>query len=56
MSRSNVPQTEADRVAIAVTMAAVIAIVWLIVAFAPNPRDVSIADFAATTVAVGLSV
>jgi hypothetical protein len=43
MSRTNFPQTDVDRIAVAVTMAAVAAVVWVIVAFSPNPRDVSVA-------------
>ena len=43
MSRSKLPQTDADRIAVAATMIAIAAIVWLILAVVLSPRDVSIA-------------
>ena len=41
MSRSNLPQSDADRIAAAVTAVAIAAIVWVILAVSPNPRDFS---------------
>ena len=41
MSRSNLPQSDADRIAAATTAVAIAAVVWVILAFAPDARDVS---------------
>jgi hypothetical protein len=49
MSRSNLPQSVADRIAAAATMAAVAAIVWVILAVAPDSREVSFATAHAAT-------
>ena len=46
MSRS---QSDADRIAVAATMTAVAAIVWIVVAVVPNPLDVSIESVHAAT-------
>ena len=41
MSSSNLPQSDADRIAAAFTAVAIAAIVWVILAVSPNPRDLS---------------
>jgi len=41
MSRSHLPQSDADRIAAAATAVAIAAIVWVILAVSPDPRDVS---------------
>ncbi|HEY3178406.1 MAG TPA: hypothetical protein VGL25_05950 [Casimicrobiaceae bacterium] len=41
MSRSNFPQSDVDRVAAATTAVAIAAVVWVIVAFAPEAHGVS---------------
>ena len=41
MSRSNLPQSDADRIAAAATAVAIAAIVWVVLAVSPDPRDVS---------------
>ena len=43
MSRSSLPQSDADRIAVAATAVAVAAIVWVILAVALDSRDVSFA-------------
>ena len=49
MSRSNLPQSAADRIAVAATAIAVAAIVWLVLAFVPNAHDTSFATAHAAT-------
>ena len=49
MSRSQLPQSDADRIAVATTTLAIAAIVWLILAVVPNPRDMSFATAHAAT-------
>jgi hypothetical protein len=49
MSRSQLPQSDADRIAVATTTVAIAAIVWLILAVVPNPRDMSFATAHAAT-------
>jgi hypothetical protein len=49
MSRSQLPQSNADRIAVATTTVAISAIVWLILAAVPNPRDMSFATAHAAT-------
>jgi hypothetical protein len=49
MSRSNLPQSVADRIAAGATVAAVAAIVWVILAVAPDSREVSFATAHAAT-------
>ena len=43
MPRSQLPQSDADRIAVATTTVAIAAIVWLILAVVPNPHDMSFA-------------
>ena len=43
MSSSQLPQSDADRIAVATTTVAIAAIVWVILAVVPNPRDVPFA-------------
>ena len=49
MSRSQLPQSDADRIAVATTTVAIAAIVWVILAVVPNPRDLSFATAHAAT-------
>src|SRR5438132_3766047 len=49
MSRSQLPQSDADRIAVATTTVAIAAILWLILAVAPNPHDVPFATAHAAT-------
>jgi hypothetical protein len=49
MSRSQLPQSDADRIAVATTTVAIAAIVWVILAVVPNPRDLSFATARAAT-------
>jgi hypothetical protein len=49
MSRSQLPQSDADRIAVATTTVAIAAIVWVIFAVVPNPRDLSFATAHAAT-------
>ena len=49
MSRSQLPQSDADRIAVATTTVAIAAILWVILAVVPNPRDVSFATAQAAT-------
>ncbi len=49
MSRSQLPQSDADRIAVATTTVAIAAIVWVLLAVVPNPRDVSFATAQAAT-------
>jgi hypothetical protein len=49
MSRSQLPQSDADRIAVATIAVAIAAIVWVILAVVPNPRDVSFATAHAAT-------
>jgi hypothetical protein len=49
MSRSQLPQSDADRIAMATTTVAIAAIVWVILAVVPNPRDVPFATAQAAT-------
>jgi len=42
MSRSSLPQSDADRIAAAATAFAIAAIVWVVLAAFPDPRDVPI--------------
>jgi hypothetical protein len=49
MSRSQLPQSDADRIAVATTTVAVAAIVWVILAVVPNTRDLSFATAPAAT-------
>jgi hypothetical protein len=41
MSHSHLPQSDADRIAAAATAVAIAGLVWVILAFSPDPRDVS---------------
>ena len=43
MPSSQLPQSDADRIAVATTTVAIAAIVWVILAVVPNPRDVPFA-------------
>ncbi|HEY4137048.1 MAG TPA: hypothetical protein VGN65_01235 [Casimicrobiaceae bacterium] len=49
MSRSNLPQSDADRIAAAATVVAIATIVWVVLAVSPDPRDVSMAAAHAMT-------
>jgi hypothetical protein len=49
MSRSHLPQSDADRIAAAATAVAIAGLVWVILAFAPDPRDLAVAPAHATT-------
>ena len=49
MSRSQLPQSDGDRIAVATTTVAIAAILWLILAVAPNPHDVPFATAHAAT-------
>ena len=49
MSRSNLPQSGADRIAAAATAVAIAAAVWVILAFAPDTRDVSFSSALASS-------
>ena len=49
MSRSHLPQSDADRVAAAATAVAIAAVVWVILAFSPDPRDLAVASAHAAT-------
>jgi len=49
MSRSHLPQSDADRVAAAATAVAIAAVVWVVVAVSPDPRDVSMVTAQAVT-------
>ena len=44
MSRFNLPQSDVDRVAAATTAVAIAAVVWVIVAFAPEAHGVSFSN------------
>ena len=49
MSRSQLPQSDADRIAVATITVAIAAIVWVILAVVPNPREMSFATARAAT-------
>ena len=49
MSRSHLPQSDADRVAAAAIAVAIAAVVWVILAFSPDPRELAVASVHAAT-------
>ncbi|HEY2816698.1 MAG TPA: hypothetical protein VGK44_06130 [Casimicrobiaceae bacterium] len=49
MSRSNLPQSDTDRIAAATTVVAIAAIVWVILALSPDPREISLVAAPAMT-------
>ena len=49
MSRSHLPQSDADRVAAAATAGAIAAVLWVILAFSPDPRELAVASVHAAT-------
>ena len=49
MSRSHLPQSDADRVAAAATVVAIAAVLWVILAFSPDPRELAVASVHAAT-------
>ena len=49
MSRYHLPQSGADRIAAAATAVAIAAVVWVVVAVSPDPRDVSMVAAQAVT-------